>query len=95
MLDTGKPVVTVITDQFKDGRVWSAGSPVELSFGSGKDALGAKFEVEPKVFPTRVLLGPFPKLQQPPTRVLAGVEPFLLFDVLYDGTNAKIGLRRR
>jgi hypothetical protein len=95
VLDTGKPVVTVITDQFKDTHVWSGGSPVDLSFGSGGAAVDAKFVVKPATFPTRVLLGPFPKLKQAPTRVLAGVEPFLLFDVLYDGANATIGLRRR
>jgi hypothetical protein len=95
VLDTGKPVVTVITDQFKDTRVWSGGSSVDLSFGSGESAIDARYVVKPATFPTRVLLGPFPKLKQAPTRVLAGIEPFLLFDVLYDGANATIGLRRR
>jgi hypothetical protein len=95
VLDTGKPLVTVITDEFKDTRSWTPGSPAELSFGSGAAALVAKFTVKPSVPPSRVLLGAFPLIGQPAPRILAGAEPFLLFDVLYDATNEKIGLRHR
>jgi hypothetical protein len=96
ILDTGMPQIYVITDQFSDNRYWMGHTTGRLSFDKptgGK--LEASFVVSPRSPATRVNLGKLPAFGQPPQRVLAGQELFMLFDVLYDFKNRAIGLRLR
>ena len=95
--DTGKSDVYVITDTLKAERNWALGSVVELKLGdSSENTVVGKWTEQLAIYPTLVVEGPFSQLRnQPATRVLAGQEPFLLFDVLYDAVHEQIGLRAR
>ncbi|MDQ0455630.1 hypothetical protein [Rhizobium paknamense] len=93
VLDSGNPVITVITDE-PQHRL-PPGTPVTMAFGPDEASqLKAGFTVgRAKGDSTTVLVGPFPYYQQPPTRVLIGVEVYKHFAVLYDEKNAEIGLK--
>lgn len=93
--DSGKSAINEITHDLSHG-YWPVGTPGAFSFDApGGKTVVAKFTVARTPFITHVLIGPSLPLNQPAPRVRAGVEPYMLFSVLYDFRNQQIGLKAR
>jgi hypothetical protein len=95
VFDSGKGAITEITHDLSPGH-WPVGTRGAFSFDApdGKTIL-AKFTVAQTPANTHVFVGPFPNFKQPAPRVMAGVEPYMLFSVLYDFRRGQIGLKAR
>jgi hypothetical protein len=93
--DSGKSDITEISHDLSLTH-WPVGTSGAFSFDvpGGKTIL-AKFKVAQAPTITHVFVGPSPSFHQPAPRVKAGVEPFMLFSVLYDFRRGQIGLKAR
>ncbi len=87
LLDTGSPGVIAVTPGGAAAPLWPAGDPARLAFAQ----TGFSFAAD-RGTGTGLLAAP---LQGANARLIAGLLPFLYFDVLYDAANGEIGLRPR
>ena len=93
--DSGKSDMTEISHDLSPGH-WPVGTSGAFSFvAPGGKTIVAKFKVAQTPSITHVFVGPFPSFHQPAPRVKAGVEPYMLFSVLYDFRRGQIGLKAR
>ena len=96
IFDTGTPGVMAITDDSRAKDLWPDGRKGGLRFDAPDGAVvSATFKALDALSLSRVFVGPYVEYKSPPPRVLAGVEPYLLFDVLYDYANRQVGLKAR
>jgi hypothetical protein len=93
LLDTGAPGITAITQDIQTAEIWPEGRAVSFRFRSGQtlsfDAGGQGDLSQIRVVPTKQQSG------HGDTFILAGVFPFYFYNVLYDATAHKVGLKER
>jgi hypothetical protein len=95
VFDSGTPAITEITHDLSP-RHWPVGTRGAFSLDApGGKTIVAKFTVAQTPSMTHVFVGPYPVFNQPAPRVIAGVEPYMLFSVLYDFRRGQIGLKAR
>lgn len=95
LFDTGAPVVAVNLGRPTQTPPWDAGTAGSLQFGDDETSVTMNFHVGESGAPTSVVVAPLPDTEIGPPVILAGVAPFLAYDVLYDVTARRVGLRVR
>ena len=96
VLDSGTSAILVPDPALKSEHFWPLGTHVTLSFDKpGGGTLSHSFVIGPPSLSTRVVLGPFPEMHVYPPQIVAGVEPYLEYEVYYDPEHAIIGLKPR
>lgn len=96
ILDTGTSAILVADGKAKTRSFWPAGPLATLIFNRPDGGtLSHSFVIRPSAFSTRVVIGPFPEMHSYPAQVVAGVEPYLEYEVYYDPAHSIIGLKPR
>ena len=96
VLDSGTSAIMVVDPTLKAKTFWHSGTHVTLSFDKpGGGELAHSFVIRPPSLSTRVLLGPYPEMHSYPPQIVAGVEPYLEYEVYYDPADAIIGPKPR
>ena len=95
LFDTGAPGVEVSFEGVEAASGWESGTPGTLSFKSGAKTLDLDFRVGETGGLRAVSVTP-PEPKDPPGPfILAGVEPYFTYDVLYDEAAHLVGLKKR
>lgn len=95
LFDTGAPAVSLAVPGVPALSLWPKGTPAAVRFAAGD----APLDLDVRSGETGGLLGIVvspPEPHDPPGAfILAGVEPYFTFDVLYDSDAHRVGLKRR
>ena len=95
LFDTGAPAVSVSFEGIKTATAWPKGTPGAFSFKSGGRSIALDFTSGRTGGLVSAMVSPPAPRDPPGAFILAGVEPYFTYDLLYESETHGVGLKKR